>query len=337
MQTETLNNSVVVNPKLGSLVEMSFDDDICHPSYYRMELNALDKVTSEDEVRIYITSDGGRLDTGIAVVNRLIKCQAPTTAILEGNCHSCGSIIFLAAQNHEVGISSELLVHAGSGGLGGTPAQQKNRVISYHRQLRELFETVYNGFLSPLELDQLIDDDKEFIFGTEEIKQRLQNMYTYRDGEHTKYHQEMEDMLWEENNKAIDETLSTLDLSEDEIATFNKVRKALDNAAEYEDLSSTPCNEVFTPDGIYEEMVLENGDVDIFYYLDDEGNVELTNFTYIDDTAYPVNSILLSDHRDVVKDVLSYFDVVHNNKANTERLVSKLLTELVSLVEKSLQ
>ena len=32
MQTETLNNSVVVSPKVGSLVEMSFDDDIIHPS-----------------------------------------------------------------------------------------------------------------------------------------------------------------------------------------------------------------------------------------------------------------------------------------------------------------
>ena len=162
MQTQSVNNSVTFEPTSGNF-KMRFDDEITVPSYYRFELEALATANPEDKVLITTNSDGGSLATGIEVTNAIANCQAPVHGILRSSCHSCGSIIFLACDTHEVGLASEMLLHAGSGGNYGTPTQTIQRAESYKRQVRSLFETVYLGFLSPEELDAMIENDKEFI------------------------------------------------------------------------------------------------------------------------------------------------------------------------------
>jgi len=227
MQTETVNNSVVVEP-MGNKYKLRFDDIVVCPSYYRFELQALEQATSSDEVIVTINSDGGSLATGIEVANAIFSCQASVEGVLRSSCHSCGSIIFLACNKHDVGLASEMLLHSGSGGSGGTPTQAIERAKSYKRQVRALFETVYQGFLSPTELDQMIEEDKEFIFCGEEIVPRLESMYKYREGMEESYHQELEDSLWEQNNVMVSEAISSLDISQSDKDTFNRVKDLLD-------------------------------------------------------------------------------------------------------------
>ena len=227
MQTETVNNSVVVEP-MGNKYKLRFDDIVVCPSYYRFELQALEQATSSDEVSVTINSDGGSLATGIEVANAIFSCQASVEGILRSSCHSCGSIIFLACNKHDVGLASEMLLHSGSGGTGGTPTQAIERAKSYKRQVRALFETVYQGFLSPAELDQMIEEDKEFIFCGEDIVVRLESMYKYREGVEETYHQELEDSLWEQNNVMVEEAISSLDISQSDKDTFNRVKDLLD-------------------------------------------------------------------------------------------------------------
>lgn len=228
MQTESVNNSVVVEPK-GSIYKLRFDDQVIHPSYYRFELQALNLATEFDDVYATVNTDGGSLATGIEVVNEILSCKAPVKGILRSNCHSCGSIIFLACHTHEVGLASEMLLHSGSGGAGGTPTQSIQRAHSYKRQVRELFETVYRGFLEESELDKMIDEDKEYIFGADEIEERLQRMYSYRQDCANQYQEDMENQFVEENDKIIDETMASLGISQEHIDIFNQVREAVDN------------------------------------------------------------------------------------------------------------
>lgn len=179
MQTDSVNNSVVVEP-LTQRYKLRFDDNVEAPSYYRFELEALEQAGENDHIQITTNSIGGRLDTGIEVTNAIANSKAHVHGILRSSCHSCGSIIFLACTTHEVGIASEMLLHSGEGGSVGTPSQSVKRAESYKRQVRTLFETVYSGFLTEEELDQLIEEDKEFIFGSQEISERLENMYSHR-------------------------------------------------------------------------------------------------------------------------------------------------------------
>lgn len=228
MQTETTNNGVMVE-SLGSKYKLRFDDTVVQPSYYRFELEALSQAQQNDQVQVTVNSEGGSLASGIEIANAIFSCSAEVEGILRSSCHSCGSIIFLACQKHDVGLASCMLLHSGNGYNGGTPNQSVQRAKSYKRQVRTLFETVYKGFLSDTELDQMIEEDKEFIFAGEEIVERLHKMYSYRQDQLESYQQEIEDQMWEENTRLVDETLETLDISGKEKEAFLKVRDMLDN------------------------------------------------------------------------------------------------------------
>lgn len=227
MQVDRANNSVVVEA-LSNKYKLRFDDVITEPSFYRFELEALAQAQAGDEVSAVINSDGGSLASGIEIANAIFDCKAEVEGILRSSCHSCGSIIFLACHKHDVGLSSEMLLHSGSGGNYGTPQQQIQRAESYKRQVKSLFDSVYKGFLSDEELDKMLNEDKEYIFCGEEIVARLQNMYTYRKEQVENYQQGVEDELWEENTKVIDETLETLDIPQEDKDNFIKVRDHLD-------------------------------------------------------------------------------------------------------------
>ena len=227
MQTQSVNNSVTFEPTSGNF-KMRFDDEITVPSYYRFELEALATANPEDKVLITTNSDGGSLATGIEVTNAIANCKAPVHGILRSSCHSCGSIIFLACDTHEVGLASEMLLHAGSGGNYGTPTQTIQRAESYKRQVRSLFETVYLGFLSPEELDAMIENDKEFIFCSSEIESRLENMYKYRQDH---YNQALEDSFTQqfaEEDAMVEEALATLQIPVEEREVFDKVSAKLE-------------------------------------------------------------------------------------------------------------
>lgn len=231
MQTNSVNNSVVVDTRVCGY-KMRFDDLVVSPNYYRFEIEALQVAEPTTPVEITVNSDGGDLATGIEMVNEIIKCKAPVKGVLRSNCHSCGSIIFLACDSHEVGVASEMLLHSGSGGVGGTPAQAEARAKSYKRQVRALFETVYKGFITPEELDLMIEHDKEYIFSSEEIVERLERMYEYRDNCKNDALKEVFDKQHEESEKyeslLINKLVEDGTISQEEADVVNKVNKALD-------------------------------------------------------------------------------------------------------------
>jgi len=230
MQTESVNNSVVYEPIAG-LYKLRFDDDVVHPSYYRFEIEALQRANENDKVEITINTDGGSLATGIEFTNEILQCKSPVHGILRANSHSCGSIVFLACDTHEVGIASEMLLHSGGGGTGGTPAQSVKRAESYKRQVKALFETVYKGFVTDEELDLMIEHDKEYIFSAEEIRERLQAMYKHRQSQQSS---SLED-LFSEQEAQMDKMesviqkklLETEKLSEEELSVYKKVQEEM--------------------------------------------------------------------------------------------------------------
>ena len=259
MQTESVNNSVVVDTKVAGY-KMRFDDVITAPNYYRFELEALAVAEQDTPVEITVNSDGGSLATGIEMANAIVHCNAPVKGVLRSSCHSCGSIIFLACDSHEVGLASEMLLHSGSGGVGGTPSQAIERAKSYKRQVRTLFETVYKGFLNDEELDLLIEKDKEFIFCEKEIVERLEKMYSYRED---KNNSAMEEILQHQNsemekyeNILLDKLVEEGSITEKDKQIALKVQKAseiLDKTLSDEDVNNL-MNDTFLDESIEEDL-----------------------------------------------------------------------------------
>ena len=340
MQMETTNNSVVVEP-LGSKFKLRFDAVVEQPSYYRFELEALSQAQSGDQVCITVNSDGGSLATGIEVANAIFDCKAAIEGTLRSSCHSCGSIIFLACHTHDVGLASEMLLHSGSGGNYGTPSQSIERAKSYKRQVRSLFETVYKGFLNTVELDQMIDEDKEFIFSGDDIVPRLENMYTYRAQLTDTFYQEQDDAMYEENNIMVAETLASLDVSESDKETFNRIHKMIDDSLAEQD---TPSNEVATPKE--EVLSLELTEVpflaedgtklgDISYYQDGDnlGDIELEIELSCNDYVVPTivlvdSSFLDADYRTELLEIMNKVTGRKYSKLGTETLINNFIKEV---------
>ena len=346
MQTQSVNNSVTFEPTPGNF-KMRFDDEITVPSYYRFELEALATANPEDKVLITTNSDGGSLATGIEVTNAIANCKAPVHGILRSSCHSCGSIIFLACDTHEVGLASEMLLHAGSGGNYGTPTQTIQRAESYTRQVRSLFETVYLGFLSPEELDAMIENDKEFIFCSSEIESRLENMYKYRQDH---YNQALEDSYTQqfaEEDAMVEEALAALQIPVAEREVFDKISSQLEDYFSQEQpvVKETPVEAeerlkevVETLTAAEDEQVIEitNGDnyFLLYYRYDEEDEVVELELQTEDEELIVISKYALEDYdRGFLYNLAKSIGAKCSHNSGKPRLIDNIVTYLEELVE----
>lgn len=341
MQTESVNNSVTVRQEVTGY-GMRFDDIVTSPNYYRFEIEALQVATENTPVDITVNTDGGSLATGIEMVNEIINCKAKVTGILRSSCHSCGSIIFLACDEHEVGLSSEMLLHSGSGAAGGTPSQTVQRAESYKRQVRSLFETVYKGFLSQEEIDLMIEHDKEFIFCSEEIKERLQRMYTYRSQQHSSAMEEMFTLQNEQSEKyeevLIKRLLETGEITQAEADIARKVQAATISLDEKEgdslfETMNNPCEDKTCC--VYEESGSENliiSDIkgtqwQVSFTLDKDDNIGDIYINTANMDYYTINKRDLSDMSiDNLKALADDWEIPYVHNIGVEKLSDKIIS-----------
>lgn len=355
MQTESVNNSVVVDTKVAGY-KMRFDDIVTSPNYYRFELEALSVAEQDTPVEITVNTDGGSLATGIEMVNGILSCKAPVKGILRSSCHSCGSIIFLACDSHEVGIASEMLLHSGSGGVGGTPAQAMERAKSYKRQVRTLFDTVYKGFLTEEELDLMIEEDKEYIFGEEEIVSRLEKMYTYRDNKHSQALEQHFEAEMAEEDKYLDAAIHILkeegELSEEEATRLKVISDKIDSLFSerkddveniFKSLSEDSVEDkslsTFKAEPIQEDeynsvMIWDRDDNEygILSWKDGEGiEFELLDE---DETLYQINQVFLEDlPKKELKQLSKDLGIKYSHNSKDETLAKNLVKFFEEIVE----
>lgn len=341
MQTESVNNSVTVRQEVTGY-GMRFDDIVTSPNYYRFEIEALQVATENTPVDVTVNTDGGSLATGIEMVNEIINCKAKVTGILRSSCHSCGSIIFLACDEHEVGLSSEMLLHSGSGGSVGTPSQTVQRAESYKRQVRSLFETVYKGFLSQEEIDLMIEHDKEFIFCSEEIKERLQRMYTYRSQQHSSAMEEMFTLQNEQSEKyeeiLIKRLLETGEITQAEADIARKVQAATISLDEKEgdslfETMNNPCED--DECCVHEESGSENliiSDIkgtqwQVSFTLDKDDNIGDIYIGNANMDYYTINKRDLSDTGiDNLKALADDWEIPYVHNIGIEKLSDKIIS-----------
>lgn len=341
MQTESVNNSVVVKQKICGY-DMRFDDIVTTPNYYRFELEALQVAEETTPVTITVNSDGGSLATGIEMVNEIIRCKADVTGILRSSCHSCGSIIFLACDSHEVGLASEMLLHAGAGGNFGTPSQSIQRAESYKRQVRALFETVYKGFLSDEELDLMIENDKEFIFCSEEIEGRLQAMYKYRQDCNEGAIMEAMNQQFEEEDALVEQALAELNISVEEREVFEKINSKLEKYFSQGEQPSQQENLLEIVSTLEEEDACQSVTIldvnadpygELFYRWEDEELVDL-ELIIGDEDIIPISVYALEDYPlDTIRGLMADLGVEYKRNQGKKNLSKKLVTYLEECVE----
>ena len=172
--------------------DVFLDGEISSPENYRELLALLFNAGEEDTINIFINSNGGHLDTALAVVEGLKATSASVTAVLIGACHSAASIISMYC--HEVAVldNAYSMVHTASFGAAGSTGNVKAHTEFTVRQVEKLLNDTYDGFLTKEELIR-VKSGVELWFDSDEIRKRMGSRVKFLQKKLKKLHKELDD------------------------------------------------------------------------------------------------------------------------------------------------
>lgn len=152
--------------------DVFLDSDIEDPAEYRELIALLFNATEDDTINIFINSNGGHLDTALAIVEGLKVTSAQVTAVVIGACHSAASIITMYCHQVAVLDNAYSMVHTASFGSSGNTGNVKAHTEFTVRQVEKLLNDTYEGFLNKEELAK-VKSGVELWFDAEDIRQRM--------------------------------------------------------------------------------------------------------------------------------------------------------------------
>lgn len=166
------NDYINVQERTARHFDVFLDSNIEEPCEYRELLSILFGASEDDTVNIFINSNGGHLDTALAIVEGLKSTPAHVTAVIIGACHSAASIISMYC--HEVAVldNAYSMVHTASYGTAGNTGNVKAHTEFTTRQVEKLLNDTYEGFLTKEELTK-VKQGVELWFDADEIRERM--------------------------------------------------------------------------------------------------------------------------------------------------------------------
>lgn len=162
-----------------SAYDIYLDEDIKDPTYYRNAFQVLRQAQEGDVVRIYISSNGGNLNSAAMFKNNIESCRAEVIAIIEAEAYSAASLIALSCSQIHVMPYSSVMCHSASFGSGGSVQNIRDHVAFVGKHAEDFMEEVYRDFLTPEELQDL-KKGRELWFDYKETGERLDRMFEAR-------------------------------------------------------------------------------------------------------------------------------------------------------------
>lgn len=147
------------------------------PEHYNELCFRLQTATKGEKFELHLNTPGGMIDSAFMICDALKNTQAHVTAYLSGTVASAGTIITMAC--HDIVVSDHLsfMIHNYSAGVHGKGHEMKARQEFLDNSLNEAFRSFYTGFLSPKEMDEIIDG-KDLWIGSSEVRSRWANKQT---------------------------------------------------------------------------------------------------------------------------------------------------------------
>ena len=158
------------------LIEVSIDEEIKGPEYYRLISQAIRDSSEHDLIRFYINSPGGRLDGLMTVITSMWKTDATIEAHIDGFCDSSASMLAMHCDNVFVSPLASMLVHNASFGIGGKSPDIKAHVDHFTNFFDKFFRETYEHFLTPDEIEKCLNGYQLYL-DAENIAIRLEAKY----------------------------------------------------------------------------------------------------------------------------------------------------------------
>lgn len=150
------------------------DEDIGDPAKYRDLINMLYLSDDNSEFNFLLNTAGGQLSACMAIVEGIRETDAFVRCIINGECHSAGSIIALNCHEVIVTPAANMMIHtANFGSVGSTPNVKAHTDFST-LYINKIIDTTYAGFLTPSEIND-VKKGMEIWLDADEITRRCKN------------------------------------------------------------------------------------------------------------------------------------------------------------------
>lgn len=147
--------SVGYIPKNGTY-RIEIDSTIECVSQFSTAIQVLQRAKEDDDVEIYLQTNGGNVNATDAFLHAMHKCQAPIHICATGGVHSAGTHILLAANSFELSDSFNSLIHCGSDGAYGNVNEYRAKSKFDEAFRVKEFRNLYEGFLTSNEIEDVL-------------------------------------------------------------------------------------------------------------------------------------------------------------------------------------
>lgn len=145
------------------------------PDQYVDMIHRIQTASSDDIIYIHLNTPGGHLDTGVQIINAMQSSPAHITVSIEANCHSLGTLIFLAADEFIVHDNCLMMIHNFSGGVFGKGNEQQSQLEAQIKWFNTLARKLYIPFLSCEEFERIARGEDLWL-QSDDIRKRLEKM-----------------------------------------------------------------------------------------------------------------------------------------------------------------
>lgn len=157
----------------GRVLDFYLNDTIESPKDYVLWNQSIRSAGENDYIIFHINCYGGDIMTTIQLMRAIGECKGTVVASVEGACMSAATFIFLTADVCEVSEHSQFLIHNYSAGNWGKGNELISRALAEHAWANNLLHSVYSGFMTKAEIDQVVEG-KDFWMDSNEVIKRLE-------------------------------------------------------------------------------------------------------------------------------------------------------------------
>jgi ATP-dependent protease ClpP protease subunit len=166
-------------------IHFYLSEEIAEPDAYTDMIHRINAATPMDVIFVHLNTPGGRLDTGIQIINAMQNSQAKVVTVLESMAYSLGTLIFLAGDEMVVNDHCMMMFHNFKGGILGKGNELISQLDATVKWFAALAKKIYVPFLSEEEFERIIRGEDLWMHSPE-IRKRLDNMIKTLAAERTK-------------------------------------------------------------------------------------------------------------------------------------------------------
>lgn len=166
----------IMRSPMGDYIRIYFYGMISSNSEEYIErIAAIREANEGDIVRIYLNTEGGDAYTALSIIKAMNESNGHIITVVDGQCSSAGTLIFLAGDEYEVGPDCSFMVHNYSSGLFGKGHELVAELTFKKQWFEKIIRRFYKDFLTESEIEQVIGG-KDLWMDAEEVAIRCMTL-----------------------------------------------------------------------------------------------------------------------------------------------------------------